>query len=80
MWYEFSKHNSEALYGWTTDPDVAKAALKHLNRGVSDAAIQYYIKALSDRDDEAAGGSVPLKDRGIGYVCDDDTGVDDFTD
>jgi len=75
MWYKFTAYNSETLYGWTTNPAVAEAALERLNKG-KDVNL-YAATELSDSDDEADGGTIPLCKRDC-HIINDDTTIEDF--
>lgn len=81
MWYAFGAYNSETLYGWTRDPEVAKAALARLNQG---REINLYgMEELGDDTDEfdlyGDGRMVNLAEWS-GLLFDDDTRLEDIED
>ena len=81
MWYVFRAYNTEAQFGWTQIPAVAKAALEWLNR---DREINVYsMDRLGDAADETGQPNypeaLPLRDR-TDLLFDDDTQIGDFTD
>jgi hypothetical protein len=75
MWYRFDAFNTEALYGWTRDPDVMRAMRDRLDRMAGEYG-QYRVTALGDGDDVTDGGERRLMDRNDLILTDDTTVAD----
>jgi len=76
MWYKYTAHNSEMFCGWTTKPQVAKAALARLNRGRDD--INLYKMEAAGEDAAETDADVAQAYRNDNYMFNDDTTLDDF--
>ena len=80
MWYKLTVYNSETLYGWTRDPNVARAATDWLNR--NSEVNCYRLEQLGDNTDlfdlYGDGQLHDLSDR-TDLMFDNDTTTEDYT-